>query len=94
MQDNQGVVRSAIFVDFDNIFSGLQNQSNDVAERFGKDVDRWDAWIKQNLPFAGEGGPGVRREILLRRCYLNPGASGSTEGTSRLPPTKSLIVRH
>jgi hypothetical protein len=59
-------IRSALFVDFDNIYLGLQNEDPKAAEQFATHPGRWLRWLQEELP--GDG----RRKILLRRCYLNP----------------------
>jgi uncharacterized LabA/DUF88 family protein len=71
--ENPSPIRVALFVDFDNVFLGLRDQDPQLAERFGHNVDVWDAWIRRNVPVPA-GQPEAPREILLRRCYLNPHA--------------------
>lgn len=70
-------VKSALFVDFDNIYIGLSKTDPLAAERFASDPARWLAWLEQGLPaIPGETSPGSqrRRSILIRRCYPNPDA--------------------
>lgn len=56
-------LRSAIFLDFDNLISGLRDGAGpDVALRFAEQPE---AWLKPLL----EDRP---RRALLRRCYMNP----------------------
>lgn len=62
-------LRSALFVDFDNIYSGLERGSREAARRFAQDPARWIGWLER-LPVAGDEG--LRRRLLVRRCYLNP----------------------
>jgi hypothetical protein len=61
-------VRSALFVDFDNIYLGLQNEDPRAAEQFATHPGRWLRWLQQDLPEDSRIG----RKILSRRCYLNP----------------------
>jgi len=73
MQENNVRIRTAVFVDFDNMFNGLYKKGREIAESFGKEVDLWDKWLEQELPYLGKKPAlGFRRDILLRRCYLNP----------------------
>ncbi|MBV8201701.1 MAG: NYN domain-containing protein, partial [Acidobacteria bacterium] len=61
-------VRSALFVDFDNIYLGLQNEDPRAAEQFATHPGRWLRWLQDDLPNESRAG----RKILSRRCYLNP----------------------
>jgi hypothetical protein len=67
-------VRSALFVDFDNIYLGLQREDPVAAEQFATDPTRWLMWLQDSLPL--QDGDGRLRKILLRRCYLNPSQFG------------------
>lgn len=67
-------VRSALFVDFDNIYLGLQREDPVAAEQFATDPTRWLLWLQEHLPQTD--GNGRQRKILLRRCYLNPSQFG------------------
>lgn len=69
-------IKSALFVDFDNIYIGLSKTDPQAAERFASDPARWLAWLEKGLPVRGNGkvaGP-VSRSVLIRRCYPNPDA--------------------
>lgn len=60
-------IRSAIYVDFDNVFSGLMALGENAGLAFARDPGEW----LERL--ATEGlNPGERREFLVRRCYMNP----------------------
>jgi hypothetical protein len=61
-------VRSALFVDFDNIYLGLQNEDPRAAEQFATHPGRWLRWLQEALPNDSR----ATRKILSRRCYLNP----------------------
>jgi hypothetical protein len=67
-------VRSALFVDFDNIYLGLQREDPMAAEQFATDPARWLLWLQDNLAQVGDDGR--KRKVLLRRCYLNPSQFG------------------
>lgn len=67
-------VRSALFVDFDNIYLGLQREDPVAAEQFATDPTRWLLWLQDILP--NQDGDDRKRKILLRRCYLNPSQFG------------------
>lgn len=67
-------LRSALFVDFDNIYLGLQREDPSAAEQFATDPSRWLLWLQDKLPHPE--GDGRRRKILFRRCYLNPSQFG------------------
>ncbi len=72
-------VRAALFVDFDNIYLGLQREDPNAAEQFATDPGHWLRWLQEKLSLehVGDGtcAP-VRRRILFRRCYLNPSQFG------------------
>ncbi|UEM01471.1 NYN domain-containing protein [Skermanella rosea] len=73
MQDS-GRIKTAVFVDFDNVYINLLNVNPQSAERFATDPLRWLRWLESG---AYEGNPqAARRAILIRRCYLNPTATG------------------
>jgi len=67
--------KSALFVDFDNIYIGLSKSDPQAAERFASDPARWLTWLEKGLPspFGGNGSPRPR-SVLIRRCYPNPDA--------------------
>jgi NYN domain-containing protein len=67
-------IRSALFVDFDNVYIGLRGLDTEAAERFAADPGKWLQWMEDGMP--GPGGADLAdlrdRRILIRRCYLNP----------------------
>lgn len=72
-------VRAALFVDFDNIYLGLQREDPGAAEQFATDPGHWLRWLQEKLSLDHVGdatGAPVRRRILFRRCYLNPSQFG------------------
>lgn len=67
-------LRSALFVDFDNIYLSLEARHRPAAERFALSPDLWLSWLEQELPEPERrklGGASSRR-FLVRRCYANP----------------------
>ncbi|SFR68498.1 NYN domain-containing protein [Agromyces sp. CF514] len=58
--------RAALFVDFDNIFLGLQRLDRAAAEAFATEPEAWLDAIAR--------GDGRERRFLIRNCYLNPAA--------------------
>jgi hypothetical protein len=59
-------IRAAMFVDFDNVFTGLQALDPQAAKRFAEDPKHWADALS-----ASGSGEGTRR-FLIRNCYLNP----------------------
>src|SRR6267378_1898428 len=66
-------IRSALFVDFDNVYSGLQELDPNAAERFASDPSRWLRWIERGMPSSEEtlSKDLLGQRVLIRRCYLN-----------------------
>ncbi|BCY06852.1 NYN domain-containing protein [Actinoplanes sp. L3-i22] len=60
-------VRAALYLDFDNVFSGLIKQDPDVAIQFAKDPAAWLVRLTTSLTVDGP------RRWLILRCYMNPG---------------------
>jgi hypothetical protein len=70
------VLRSALFVDFDNIFTGLHGHDRDAAYAFG---DAPGEWLDR---LSAHGCPdGQKRRFLQARVYVNP--QGRVEDTTR-----------
>lgn len=65
-------MKSALFVDFDNVFSQLRQLQPDAAERFARHPAEWMGWLTSALALPQPHVEGVRRRLLVRRCYLNP----------------------
>ena len=65
-------MRSALFVDFDNVFSGLMRLGPDYAEAFARNPSRWLDWLIDSLEAPAGVEEGAKRRVLVRRCYLNP----------------------
>lgn len=70
-------LRSALFVDFDNIFIRLSELDMNIAKSFATRPIDWIAWLENSLPSYGGIETGVKRNILVRRCYLNPKSFGN-----------------
>jgi hypothetical protein len=67
-------LKSALFVDFDNIYLGLEELNPAASERFATDPARWLSWIEQGMRSEEDDPPKpvLERAILVRKCYLNP----------------------
>ncbi len=67
-------IKTALFVDFDNIYVGLDKIDPEAAQSFATYPARWLSWIEQGMPSRenGASAPHRQRAILIRRCYLNP----------------------
>ncbi|MGD2116324.1 MAG: NYN domain-containing protein [Acidobacteriota bacterium] len=82
MNGKPSYLRSALFVDFDNIYLGLGQGGGGGEDEFARNPARWLRWLEESLesalpvgsaPSVGEAAPApLRRRILVRRCYLNP----------------------
>lgn len=61
-------IRSALFVDFDNVFHGLHGRRPEVADALARNFCDWLSGLAhQKLPPGAE-----EREIILWRAYVNP----------------------
>jgi hypothetical protein len=67
-------MKSALFVDFDNVYSGLRRMDAAIADRFARQPLEWVNWLTDSLGLPDHAQEGARRRILVRRCYLNPAA--------------------
>jgi uncharacterized LabA/DUF88 family protein len=65
-------MKSALFVDFDNVFSQLRQLQPEAAERFARHPAEWLNWLIASLALPEPHEPDARRRLLVRRCYLNP----------------------
>jgi hypothetical protein len=67
-------IKSALFVDFDNVYLGLRKIDPLAAERFATDPGRWLGWLQAGLagPDEDHAARTPRRFVLVRKCYLNP----------------------
>jgi hypothetical protein len=65
-------MKSALFVDFDNVYSQLRQLQPDAAERFARHPSEWIGWLTGSLALPEPHDEAQRRRLLVRRCYLNP----------------------
>lgn len=65
-------MKSALFVDFDNVYSGLRRLDPNAADQFARDPIAWMNWLVQVLEMPEPVSPNAKRRVLVRRCYLNP----------------------
>lgn len=81
--------RSALYVDFDNVFSGLHQVNPDLAHAFAGRPDRWLDRL------AGLDAGWGHRDFLVRRVYLNPGVRSRLRGriASTSPGSGSRSLR-
>lgn len=63
-------MKTALFVDFDNIFIGLRDLDQRAADRFATDPQRWLRWIESGMTTGAAAT--TNRAVLVRKCYLNP----------------------
>jgi uncharacterized LabA/DUF88 family protein len=65
-QSRRPGIRAAMFVDFDNVYTGLMALDPAAARRFAEDPKHWTEAL-------ADGGAGEEsRRFLIRNCYLNP----------------------
>jgi hypothetical protein len=67
-------MKTALFVDFDNVYSGLRQLDPACADRFARRPGDWMNWLTESLPLPEGASIGAKRRVLVRRCYLNPQA--------------------
>jgi len=65
-------MKSALFVDFDNVYTGLRKMDAVMADRFARQPLEWINWLGSSLALPDHSPESVRRRLLVRRCYLNP----------------------
>jgi hypothetical protein len=71
-QQTEQPLKSALFVDFDNIYSGLRKLDQATADRFARRPMEWVSWMVNTLALPEHVTGTGKRRILVRRCYLNP----------------------
>lgn len=67
-------MKSALFVDFDNVYSGLRRLDPACADLFARNPARWMEWLIDSLGLPDHAPSEAKRRVLVRRCYLNPQA--------------------
>lgn len=82
-------MRSALFVDFDNIFIGLQRTDPRAAERFARDPLAWIEWLERAVPVAPEARLGTAAAPEARPGTADVG--GAADGGA--PPRRRILVR-
>ncbi len=65
-------MKTAIFVDFDNVYTGLKQISLRAANDFASKPLKWLKWITQEFDRDEVSNSDIHRRVLVRRCYLNP----------------------
>lgn len=67
-------IRTALFVDFDQVYGGLYRIRPEAAERFATQPDKWLRFFEEGRHVQGldEAEDATQRVILVRKCYLNP----------------------
>ena len=63
-------LRCALYVDFDNVYIGLQRLDPAAAEEFAGSPARWLTALERG----GDAEGSFTRRFLVRSCYLNPAA--------------------
>jgi hypothetical protein len=71
-------VKTALFVDFDNIYIGLHSLDPEAAHAFATNPSSWLFWLEEGMPTLHDYGENElpKRSLLLRRVYLNPAVMG------------------
>jgi NYN domain len=99
MSQARSHVRTALFVDFDNMYLNLKAIDPAAGEAFATEPNRWLRWMREDMghvvPDATEE---TSREILIRACYLNPVSFGRfrayfTQSAFRVVDCPSLTSR-
>ena len=75
MGHTPNATRSALFVDFDNVYLSLRNFDRRAADAFAERPALWLDWLESGAHAALEDGvESIPRRVLIRNCYLNPAA--------------------
>ncbi len=61
-------LRSALYLDFDNVYIGLRNTDPHVASAFASNPASWVEWLEAGQ----DASAAVTRRFLVKACYLNP----------------------
>lgn len=64
-------MKTALFVDFDNIYIELLGIDRRAAKCFAESPSSWTQWLLDNSPASQSEAPEKRR-FLIRSCYLTP----------------------
>lgn len=76
MTDISSAVRTALFIDFDNVFLSLNQIDRRAGKTFAERPALWLDWLESGRHAALAEGKdeATPRRILVRNCYLNPAA--------------------
>jgi uncharacterized LabA/DUF88 family protein len=77
-------VRTALLLDFDNIFSGLTRLDEACARQFATHPQTWLTRLADENSQRSGNSPSTRRSILARYCYMNPYGPGGRHRHSLL----------
>ena len=69
-------LRSALFLDFDNIYLGLRKLDEKAADAFATTPENWLTWLEGGL----DATSALSRRFLIRNVYLNPASFGTFRG--------------
>lgn len=82
-------VRTALFVDFDNMYLNLRSIDPTAGEAFATEPDRWLRWMHEDMgQIVPDATEGTSREILIRQRQ-----EPSEAGLSRLPLRRPVKLR-
>lgn len=84
-------MRSAVFVDFDNVFSQLRQLHPEAAERFARHPSEWIGWLTKSLPL-----PATRRESVAEDAqpsHTEASSAGSGVVATLPEPAAKLTPR-
>jgi hypothetical protein len=75
-QEVDDVIRTALYIDFDNVFLSLSRLDQSAADRFAREPLIWLRWFEDgdHELAINPGSEPLERRVLVRRCYLNPAA--------------------
>jgi len=60
-----GRIRTALFVDFDNIYTQLNDEDKEAAAAFVRDPREWVNWLEGCVPVLYPEVTGFRRKIII-----------------------------
>jgi NYN domain-containing protein len=74
--DRDRPLRSALFLDFDNIYLGLRKLDPEAADAFATTPEIWLTWLESGA----DSALALSRRFLIRNVYLNPASFGTFRG--------------
>jgi hypothetical protein len=63
-------MKSALFLDFDNVYSGLHRLDQETADQFARNPTVWMNWLINSLVLPDPAAPGSKRRVLVRHLSL------------------------